>query len=84
LSPIYIASFFKVVFATITFGGDAQMTNAPGTPEAQFDVTSHVPNAETIEAMREAERIARDPSAKKYATAEELIAELRAECNAPE
>jgi hypothetical protein len=42
--------------------------------------TPHIPNAETIEAMRDVERIARDPSVKKYATAEELIAELRAEC----
>ena len=35
------------------------------------------PNATTLEAMREAERIARDPNAKTYSSAEELIKELK-------
>ena len=37
------------------------------------------PNAETLVAMQEAIRIARDPNAKSYATAEELFKELDAE-----
>lgn len=35
------------------------------------------PNHETVEAMLEAERIARDPNAKKYPTTEDALAELR-------
>lgn len=41
---------------------------------------SHVPNAETIMAMEEADRISRDPNAKKYTNVKELFEELRAEC----
>ncbi len=40
----------------------------------------HEPSEETIAALEEADRIARDPNAKRYATAKELFAELRAEC----
>ena len=35
------------------------------------------PNATTLSAMREAERIAQDPNAKTYATADELIKDLK-------
>ena len=45
-----------------------------------FELKLEVPNAETVEAMREAERIACDPNAKIYASSKELFKELRAEC----
>ena len=35
------------------------------------------PNATTLDAMREAERIARDPNAKSYSNAAELIKDLK-------
>ena len=44
------------------------------------DLERHEPNEETIAAMEEANRLARDPEAKKYADVKELFAELRAEC----
>lgn len=37
------------------------------------------PNSETLEAIKECERLAVDPNTKTY-TAQELIAELRAQC----
>lgn len=43
-------------------------------------VASHIPNAETIAAMEEADRISRDPNAKKYTNVKDLFEELRAEC----
>jgi DNA-damage-inducible protein J len=41
-----------------------------------FKSTTEVPNTETISAMLEAERIARDPSVKGYTDMDELFAEL--------
>lgn len=41
-----------------------------------FDISLNQPNARTIAAMREAERIARDPSVKGYTDLDELFAEL--------
>lgn len=44
-----------------------------------FEIQGNIPNAVTIAAMEEAERIARDPSVRSY-TAAELAKELKAEC----
>ena len=41
-----------------------------------FDVALEAPNAETIAAMEEAERISRDPSVKGYTDAEQMMQEL--------
>lgn len=41
-----------------------------------FMITTETPNKETVSAMLEAERIARDPSAKGYTSMDDLIAEL--------
>ena len=43
-----------------------------------FRPTRDVPNAETLAAMREADRIAADPDAKGYSSVDELFAELDA------
>ena len=42
-----------------------------------FDVTVNVPNAVTMAAMQEAERIARDPNVKRYSDVEEALKELK-------
>ncbi len=42
-----------------------------------FDVRLNKPNKETIEAMLEAERIARDADVKRYSDVEEALAELK-------
>ena len=42
-----------------------------------FDVRLDQPNKETIAAMLEAERIAKDPSVKGYSDLDELFAELK-------
>lgn len=42
-----------------------------------FDVTVNVPNAATMAAMLEAERIARDPDMKRYSDVEEALRELK-------
>ena len=42
-----------------------------------FDVRLDQPNKETIAAMLEAERIAKDPSVKGYTDLDELFAELK-------
>ena len=42
-----------------------------------FDISLNQPNKETIAAMLEAERIARDPSVKHYADVEEALRPLR-------
>lgn len=42
-----------------------------------FELRLDKPNRETVEAMLEAERIARDPNAKKYSEIEDALAELR-------
>ncbi len=43
-----------------------------------FEVKLEQPNKETIAAMLEAERIARDPSVKHYTDLDELFADLKA------
>lgn len=43
-----------------------------------FEVSLNQPNKETIAAMLEAERIARDPSVKGYTDLDELFADLNA------
>jgi len=43
-----------------------------------FDISLHQPNRETVAAMLEAERIARDPSVKGCNDLNELFAELKA------
>lgn len=42
-----------------------------------FDISLNQPNRETLAAMLEAERIAKDPSVKGYTDMNELFAELR-------
>ncbi len=42
-----------------------------------FDISLNQPNKETIAAMLEAERIARDPSVKAYTDLDDLFAELK-------
>ena len=42
-----------------------------------FEISLGRPNTETLAAMREAERIARDPSVKGYTDLDELFAELK-------
>ena len=42
-----------------------------------FDVTINKPNAVTSAAMQEAERLARDPNAKRYSDVEEALRELK-------
>ena len=41
-----------------------------------FDISLNQPNAETVAAMLEAERIAKDPSVKGYTDMDELFADL--------
>ena len=43
-----------------------------------FDISLNQPNPETIAAMLEAERIAKDPSVKGYTDLDELFADLKA------
>ena len=43
-----------------------------------FDISLNPPNKETISAMLEAERIAKDPSVKGYNDLDELFADLQA------
>lgn len=42
-----------------------------------FDITVNTPNAETIAALLEAERIVHDPSVKPYDDVEEALRELK-------
>lgn len=42
-----------------------------------FDVSQPVPNAETIAAMEEADRISCNPSTKRYSNFSELLAEVQ-------
>ena len=44
-----------------------------------FEISLNVPNAETIAAIEEANRISRDPNAKRYSSFEELVAEVQNE-----
>lgn len=43
-----------------------------------FEISLDRPDRETVAAMREAERIARDPSVKGYTDLDEMFADLRA------
>ncbi len=43
-----------------------------------FEISLDRPDRETVAALREAERIARDPSVKGYTDLDELFADLRA------
>jgi len=43
-----------------------------------FNVTVNTPNAETVAALLEAERIAKDPNVKRYSDVEEALRELKA------
>ena len=43
-----------------------------------FEISLNQPNKETIAAMLEAERIAKDPSVKGYTNTDELFADLKA------
>ena len=43
-----------------------------------FDISLNQPNKDTINAMLEAERIAKDPSVKGYSNLDELFADLKA------
>ena len=42
-----------------------------------FDITTNVPNRQTVAAMYEAERIANDPNVKGYNDLDELFAALK-------
>ena len=42
-----------------------------------FDISLNQPNSETVAAMLEAERIARDTSVKRYSDVEEALRELK-------
>ncbi len=42
-----------------------------------FDVTLNKPNSVTLAAMKEAERLAKDPNAKHYSDVEEALRELK-------
>lgn len=44
-----------------------------------FEISLNVPNAETIAAMEEANKISRDLNAKRYSSFEELVAEIQNE-----
>ena len=51
--------------------------NRSGSEASPFDVRLDQPNKETIAAMLEAERIARDPSVKRYSDVEEALRALK-------
>lgn len=44
-----------------------------------FEISLNNPNVETIAAMEEANKISRDPNAKRYSSFEELVAEVQNE-----
>jgi len=44
-----------------------------------FEIGLETPNAETLEALREAEIIGRDPNAKRYSSFSELLQEVKDE-----
>lgn len=44
-----------------------------------FEISLNIPNAETIAAIEEANKISRDPKAKRYSSFEELVAEVQNE-----
>lgn len=44
-----------------------------------FEISLNIPNAETIAAIEEANKLNRDPNAKRYSSFEELVAEVQDE-----
>lgn len=44
-----------------------------------FDVVLEIPNAETVAAIEEAEKISRDPNTRRYANFSELLEEVQNE-----
>jgi DNA-damage-inducible protein J len=44
-----------------------------------FEISLNIPNAETIAAMEEANKMSRDPNTKRYSSFDELVAEVRNE-----
>jgi len=44
-----------------------------------FEISMSIPNAETTAAIEEANKISRDPDAKRYSSFEELVAEVQNE-----
>lgn len=44
-----------------------------------FEVSLNIPNAATVAAMEEAEKISRDPSTKRYSGFSEILAEVSAD-----
>lgn len=44
-----------------------------------FEISLNIPNLETITAIEEANRISHDPSAKRYSSFDELVAEIQNE-----
>lgn len=44
-----------------------------------FEISLNIPNAETIAAMEEANKIIRDPNSRRYSSFEELVAEVQNE-----
>jgi len=49
-----------------------------------FEISLHRPNAETVEALEESNRISRDPSVKGYANFSELLEEILGEIESEE
>lgn len=44
-----------------------------------FEISLNTPNAKTIAAIEEAEKISRDPNTKRYSSFSELLAEVQAD-----
>ena len=56
---------------------DPRLTERPANIRIPFDISLMRPNEDTVLAMLEAERIARDPSVKGYTDLDELFADLK-------
>ena len=63
---------------TLTTAINVFLRQSVHTGDLPFEVKMPRPNKETIAAMLEAERIATDPSVKRYTDLDELFADLRA------
>lgn len=74
-----IFSEIGVPFATAVGIFLKKAVNDGGFP---FDLKVNVPNHETIEAMQEADRMSRDPHAKRYNDFDEILTEVHAEIRA--
>ena len=44
-----------------------------------FELKAEIPNATTVAAMQEADRLSRDPNAKRYSSVSEILAEVNAD-----